>query len=99
MHARAISAHPGSPKDLWGWKSVHATGDANLRAITAPVCSFPAGHEALFIVGRTRAEALAARWGGVQWRGASQDWTGFFDTRKAERMVGSAEAGYPVPGA
>lgn len=101
----SIASHLGSPKDLFGWVSVSSASEAVLLALTAPLTTFPAGHEAFFIVartlcgGRTREEAIAELAGGVEWRGGEEGMRGnggLFDTRKAERMLGWVDEGYPI---
>lgn len=84
-------------KDLWGWVQEDAAADAFLRALTAPDGAW-VGHERFFVVAPTIAcegavdtAELRARWypdvpvrNGCEIKGKA----GFFDCRKAERVLG-----------
>lgn len=101
-----IRAHRGSEKDLWGWVSVLAAGDAVLRGISTPLEGFGPGHETFFIIaqkacGEVLTKDLIKGWyPRTEWRGPSldqrgNDGTALISAAKAERVLGWAEKDYP----
>lgn len=98
----------GAWKDLWGWVSLEATAEACLKAITAPETTFPSGHEVFFIAAKTTCQQvdsmalLRSRYStkneGIEMRCRIEGNRSFFDTAKAERMLGWKEDGFPMLG-
>lgn len=96
----------GAWKDLWGWVSLDATADACLKALLAPETTFPRGHEIFFIAAKTTCqqvnsmELLRTRYDpeaeGIEIRGKVVGNMGWFDTSKAEMMLGWKEEGFPM---
>jgi hypothetical protein len=96
----------GAWKDLWGWVSLGATAQACLKALTAPETTFPRGHEAFFIAARTTCQQVDSMdllrtkyrpvQEGIEIRGVVGGNASFIDTRKAERMLGWKEEGFPM---
>lgn len=100
--AEALHEAGGTVKDLWGWVSAGATARAFLQGITAPLETFPLGHETFFVVAPTICQQASSRallqkhFPEVkdlrrEWKGNE----GFFDCSKAERMLGWTERGHP----
>jgi len=95
--APLLEARIGSWKDLWGWVSVTATAQSCLLGLTAPLSTFPIGHETFFIVApttvqqRNSEELLKEKFpelvGKMEFKGNE----GFISTKKAERMLGWKE--------
>jgi hypothetical protein len=98
--AAHLNQRGGSWKDLWGWVSLTATAKSCLLGLTAPYETFPNGtHETFFIVAPTTQQQsdsetlLMSRFPEIQdvridLKGSN---VGFFDTSKAERMLGWKE--------
>jgi hypothetical protein len=95
----------GAWKDLWGWVSVHATADACIKGLTAPQETFPGGHEVFNIAAKTTCRqgdsmellktAFAPEKEGMEVRvefgGTNRS---FWNTSKAQRMLGWSEEGW-----
>jgi nucleoside-diphosphate-sugar epimerase len=102
LSADALHRRGGEPKDLWGYISEADTAEATLLGLTAPEQTFPAGHEAFFVVAPTQHQqastaALIDQWyphstRRKQWRGNE----GLFDCGKAEKLLGwTAKVSFP----
>ena len=99
-----LNERGGYWKDLWGWVSQEATADSCLKGLLAPLSAFPNGHEAFFIASRTICEQRNS-WDlyktrfdlekeGTEVRRDIVGNQSFFDTTKAERMLGWKEEGF-----
>lgn len=87
-------------KDLWGWVSLSASAHACLSALTVPESQFPTGHETFFIVApttqsrRSSRELIREAYPELERHLLGDGWDehrGFFDTTKAERLLGWKE--------
>lgn len=102
----ALHQEGGAWKDLWGWVSLGATAEACLKAITAPISTFPLGHEVFLIAAKTTCQQVnsmdllrskySPKSEGIYFRGLMVGNQSFFDTGKAERMLEWKEEGFPM---
>ena len=106
---QTLHTEGGAWKDLWGWVSIGATADACLRGLTVPLDTFPGGHEVFIIAAKTTCrhgdsmELLRTMYmpekEGMDIRADfSATNRSFWDTSKAERMLGWSEKGWAWTG-
>ena len=102
-----LDQHSSSWKDLWGFTPVTSAAQACLNALTVPESRFPPGHETFWIVADTTQKQSdsyellhSSPLSSVtdlraDFRGSNR---GFYDTSKAERLLGWKEVGFPWKG-
>jgi hypothetical protein len=89
-------------KDLWGFVTTPGTARSCLLGLTAPLETFPLGHETFFIVAGTTVrqssslELIKEKYPEIEdIRGDFSGNRALIDCKKAERLLGWKEEGFP----